>query len=458
MSNTVRFIHSADLHLGSPLKTLETMSKTLRQTLQEASFQAVKKLVDSALDLEVDFLLLSGDIYDRDARSVKANEFLAGQIERLNKKGIPVCIIYGNHDPLGSTADLYKLPPNVKVFPWENSECLIITNSNGIPLARVFGQSYRNAAENRKMYATFAPPDSTIPNIGMLHTALNPGAKNYIPCSLEDLRKVPNLHYWALGHIHHPCLYSSEIPVVAYPGIPQGRDPGEPGMGGCLLVEADIDRPAQVQFLPLSEIVWLNLEIPIKEEEPGDLDSLEELLVTKGQEIIAEGPERFYPAIDTVAGASCPVKGYIARWEITGRGKLHEVIADQEQEELTETLENRLRQSLGTGSPFLWTEAVAFKTAAPLPDINTLAEQDFIFRTLIQQRSENQQAFKDKNQQALKKEMVAALGSIWYEQKDAEDLREDSIPLTEEKLEELLDRAQALVFDRIIREREGIDY
>ena len=451
MPRSIRFIHSADLHLGSPLKTLGKMSGSLQRTFREASYKAVERLVDSVLSLNADFLLLSGDLYDRDARSVKANEFLAGQMERLNERNIPVYIIYGNHDPLGAAADLYQMPANVKVFSCEEAQYFDVRRNNSIPVARVYGQSYRNTSDTRKMYANFQAADNDILNIGMLHTALSPGARAYVPCSLEDLRKVSNIHYWALGHVHGPSVVSSANPAAAYPGIPQGRDIGEPGVGGCLLVEANTGETPKIRFIPLAEIVWLKIEIPISRDEPEDMNTLEEMILDKAQAILAANASAFYPPISPLSDEPHKIAGYIVRWEITGRGKLHEAIAGQDITELSATVEARLRQAMGTGSPFLWTESVRFRTSFPIPDIDTLVEKDMIFRILLDRRQEIE------TRPELQKKAISALGNIWDRQKDAEDLREDCIPFTDDKLVELLDRAQSLVIDRIYEERKTND-
>lgn len=461
---SIRFIHSADLHLGSPLKTVGAMSTELQRILQEASFNSVERLVDAALLHQVDFVLFSGDIYDRDSRSVRANAFFVRQMERLSEKDIPVYIIYGNHDPLGTYVDLYKMPSNVHVFSCHEPQCFSVTDAEGNPIARIFGQSYRTAAENRKVHLNFAPPDSEILNIGMLHTALTPDTTSYLPSSLEELRQVPNIHYWALGHIHRPGICSGSIPAAAFPGIPQGRDINEPGTGGCLLVEAKKGPVPSIKFLPLAQVIWLTEKLAINEKHPEDLDSLEDLIISRGQEIIAHGSENFEPSIPLAAiddrinitdTSTCHVeepKGYIVRWEISGRGPLHEALAEQDREELSETLAIRLRQRLGYGSPFLWTEAVHFQTAAPIGDLNHLAKQDTVLSTLF----ERQKEFKE--QPELRQQLEAVLGKVWYRQQDAEDLREDRLPYDNAKLDELLDQAYALVLDKIIRERETSDY
>lgn len=101
MLDSIRFIHTGDLHLGSPLKAVGEISERLKKSLIESSYTAIKNIVDAALEHNVDFVLMCGDIYDNEARSVKGNRFLTGQMKRLDDKNIPVFIIYGNHDPIG---------------------------------------------------------------------------------------------------------------------------------------------------------------------------------------------------------------------------------------------------------------------------------------------------------------------------------------------------------------------
>lgn len=82
-----------------------------------------------------------------------------------------------------------------------------------------------------------------------------------------------------------------------------------------------------------------------------------------GGKISLPGDPTYYPEMDRIPDAGFPIEGYIVRWEITGRGILHHAIQDNDREELSETLCTRLRQAMGTGSPFLWTESVGFRTA-----------------------------------------------------------------------------------------------
>ena len=80
MLDSIRFIHTGDLHLGSPLKAVGEISERLKKSLIESSYTAIKNIVDAALEHNVDFVLMCGDIYDNEARSVKGNRFLTRQM------------------------------------------------------------------------------------------------------------------------------------------------------------------------------------------------------------------------------------------------------------------------------------------------------------------------------------------------------------------------------------------
>jgi len=449
VARKVRFIHSADLHMGSPLRNVGQVFPGPRSILQEAVYTAFKRIVDAVLRCRVDFLLLSGDIYDQETRSVFANQFLAEQLKRLADEDIPVYIIHGNHDPLGSSREFVDLPENVKVFGFAEVETSEVLGEGGLTIARIMGQSYRTASESRKMYQVFNPPDNDVVNIGMLHTGLNPGSNMYVPCSLSDLKSRDNINYWALGHIHRTGIMHRQEPLVAYPGIPQGRDVGEPGLGGCLMVEAEPGNLLQVSFIPTAPVVWQTISVPI--DGPGmalrNIDDLLELILSKGHEILEQGvqPPDGLPLAD---GETSTVEGYVVRWLISGRGELHQTLSGEE-EEAVGVLESRLRELLGNGSPFVWTESVKIHTAPPLPNLEALMREDTIIRSLSEISQEME---RDSIKQ---EEAVRAMGQIWYWEKDHEYSQNEAFPLDNERLQQLLSRARDMVIEKILEGRGG---
>ncbi|HUZ91243.1 MAG TPA: DNA repair exonuclease, partial [Methylocella sp.] len=111
-----RFIHAADVHLDSPLRSLALRTPGLAELIGNATRGAFVRIVDLCLEEQVDALLLAGDLYDGDQTSMKTARFLAEQIRRLHDAGIRVFIIRGNHDALSRITKELTFPDSVKVF------------------------------------------------------------------------------------------------------------------------------------------------------------------------------------------------------------------------------------------------------------------------------------------------------------------------------------------------------
>ena len=444
----VRFIHTGDLHLGSPLKTVGAISPELRESLHESIFTAFRNIVDAALRYNVDFVLISGDIYDNESRSVRGNRFFSEEMARLDQVSIPVFIIYGNHDPIGQTAEFFRLPANVQVLGANSVETREITDELGRPKARVLGQSYATPREPRKIYLNYKTPKDGLLGIGMLHTGLSAGANAYVPCSPADLKDQTGIHYWALGHIHSPTLVSDSSPLIAYPGIPQGRDVKETGLKGCLLVELEAPNSASIQFIPTSPIIWLNYELSVPPSETlATLDDLADFIAEQGQKILRKPPEN--PLNCPMANDDFQPDGYVVRWEITGRNPIHDTLLSGRESEVTEDLKEMLNARLTSEKPFLWTEGIKFHTASPIPNLKDLLQRDDTVKTLfeIQTKIQKEPGLRDK--------AISAMGAIWYEPRREGDVREDAFPITHEKLNSLLKDAFNMAVERIIKEREN---
>lgn len=95
-----RFVHTADVHLDSPLRSLALRNAELAELVGDASRQALIAIVDLCLAEQVDALVIAGDLYDGDQTSMKTARFLAAQMTRLHQAGIRVYKIRGNHDAL----------------------------------------------------------------------------------------------------------------------------------------------------------------------------------------------------------------------------------------------------------------------------------------------------------------------------------------------------------------------
>lgn len=233
----VKFIHCADLHLDSPFKSRSYLSQSIFEDMQNSAYESFTRIVDLALTEEVDFLIIAGDLFDQQNRTLRAEVFLKEQFERLNKEQIFVYICHGNHDPLSNKVGT-EWPENVSVFS-ENVETYQTITKNGEEIY-LHGFSYQNdASYENKIDAYPSSQGQKGIHIGILHgTYSKSNAKDrYTEFILEDLNKKL-YHYWALGHIHERQTLS-EMPQIQYPGNIQGRHFKEQGEKGCLLVEGD---------------------------------------------------------------------------------------------------------------------------------------------------------------------------------------------------------------------------
>ena len=78
------FVHTADLHLDSPLAALHVDNPELGRILRSATFEAFDRVVQLCLEEQVDFLLVAGDVYDGSDRSLRAQVKFRDGLQRLN--------------------------------------------------------------------------------------------------------------------------------------------------------------------------------------------------------------------------------------------------------------------------------------------------------------------------------------------------------------------------------------
>lgn len=244
---TYRFIHAADIHLDSPLRSLALRNPELAELIGNATRQAFVRIIDLCLAEQVDALLVAGDLYDGDQSSMKTARFLAEQLRRLDQAGIRTFIIRGNHDAMSRITKELVLPDSVKIFGGR-SEALELSGPAGhVPIV-IHGLSFAQPHAPESLLGKYRPALEGAVNIGMLHTSLagTPGHDLYAPCSLAELRAT-GFRYWALGHIHKRAIVDDDGCMIAMPGMPQGRDINEAGPKSVSLVTVGDDRSISIE-------------------------------------------------------------------------------------------------------------------------------------------------------------------------------------------------------------------
>lgn len=178
---------------------------------------------------------------------------------RLAQAGIPVFLLYGNHDAESQITRRLVLPANVSVFSARRPETFRLENCD----AALHGQSFRRRDITDNLVPAYPSPIAGCFNIGVLHTGLGGmgGHVNYAPCAIEDLVNK-GYDYWALAHVHQAAVVH-ERPHVAFCGNLQGRHIRESGPKGASLVAVEDGQVEDISPLHVDCVRWIHLLVPV---------------------------------------------------------------------------------------------------------------------------------------------------------------------------------------------------
>ena len=397
MARSIRFIHTADLHLGAPFSGLRTQSPRWANTLLTAIPTAFQRMIDVAITEAVDFVIIAGDIFDSARPSYADFALFMNGLQQLAAADIPVYCCTGNHDPLSSwSAEYGTLPSNTHLFSVETPSFFTfikgddgcdrhdrrddagdgvrgahnaasvsgthnvasVPSAPGAHSAASASDPIRVVLGGRGYYARSFPQDRDVSEgitwanccealpgsyepdftIGVIHTGLNIDPTRSPVEPRELMRR--GLDYWACGHIHQKVLIPSDAPVIAFSGCPQGRAIQETGDHGILLVTLSDDEPNRVEFIPTAPVVWQRFEV--------DVSSCE--TITQIQEKIQ--------AAQFALNARSHAQHMICRVRLIGTTALHAQLTDQVREDI--------RHALNDSYDFFFIDTITGATRPPV--------------------------------------------------------------------------------------------
>ena len=223
----MRFIHTADLHLGACPDSGLPWAAERKQALWDAFHTIIRAVREEGIDL----LLIAGDFFHRRPLLRELRE-----VNSLFKSIAPaqVVIIAGNHDCLQPSSPYASFPwaVNVHFLSSGTMDSAVLPELNTV----VHGFSYHRPIIRDALYDHLS-----VPQDGMYHILLAHGGDDtHIPIRLNALAKA-GFDYVALGHIHQPRLFSKA--GIAWCGSPEPLDRtdigrrgyirGEIGAAGC---------------------------------------------------------------------------------------------------------------------------------------------------------------------------------------------------------------------------------
>ncbi|MCR6106146.1 DNA repair exonuclease [Salipaludibacillus agaradhaerens] len=405
----IRFIHCADLHLGRPFQMTKLMNRAMVNRAIRATYESFSAIVQEAIRKKVDFVLVSGDVYHEEDRSIHAQWFFKQQAEKLHQANITLYVIHGNHDPLIQKEQLIAMPENVHIFPTHVSHTVHTAQSG--ERAIIYGFSYPERAFMNDPVPLFKKlEEDEAYHIGLLHGQENGLVDHdpYAPFSTVDLKNV-GFDYWALGHVHKRQVINSHPPVI-YPGNIQGCHRKEQGEKGAYYVEMT-KTTTTFTFFGTGPVQWQDITVKV-----NDMKSIDELMAY---------------TLDTITHLSSSHM-YMIHLYITGHGVLHETLIKKKvQEDLMDMLQEELEYDS------IWVDKLTVNTA---PEIirEKWRHKDHIIGDVIRVREDlsHNDSWKE------------SLSSLINHRKITPFVEQ----LTEEDEEEILTKAETMIVTALLEE------
>ncbi len=255
----MRFLHTADWQLGLPLRYLTSPSRAAEMRLYR--YQTVQRIAALAVEQQVDFVLVAGDVLDDNALGRDALQQTSDALRHFGS--IPVYLLPGNHDAATEDSALARLelPSTVQV--------LATREAVDVPGGRLWPCPLRRRHE-------MDDPTAWLPareagegiRIAMAHGGVidfAQSAESETPNLIDPGRVLAaGFDYLALGDWHGLFRYG---PRVWYPGAHEPTRFKEADPGHVLIVE--IDGPGaepKVTPVKVAQTHWLTIRRELSED------------------------------------------------------------------------------------------------------------------------------------------------------------------------------------------------
>jgi len=255
----VKFAHLADCHLGG----------WKIEKLQNLNFESFQKAVNICINEKVDFMLISGDLFDSAYPPIEILKEAFAEFRKIKESNIPVFIIAGSHDFSASGKSFLDVLE--KAGFCKNIEDYEIDSDGRIKLKphiykeiAIFGYSGKKSGmeieELRRVYFDFLHQAS----IFMVHTTISDVVGN-IPMESVEKEKLPLADYYAFGHIHKvfECRQANSLYVYPGPVFPNNFQELVDLKCGSFNISEIENKNVRTKNIkiPLREVAYLEIEI-----------------------------------------------------------------------------------------------------------------------------------------------------------------------------------------------------
>jgi DNA repair exonuclease SbcCD nuclease subunit len=276
----MKFAHMADCHLGG----------WREQKIQAVNILAFENAIDIAISNNVDFVIISGDLFNTSLPAIEIIKDAVSQLKRLKEKNIAVYAVAGSHDfsPSGKTmidvlekADLLFNVGKGKIHEGILKLDFTTDSKTGAKITGIPGRKgmLEKSTYEKLDYNAIEKVEGN--KIFIFHTAI----KEYLPGNLQieslPLSFLPkNFKYYAGGHVH--TVFSNKVgnSIIAMPGpvFPNNfKELEELKFGGMFIVEWN--ESIKTTFVPIvaAKVISMQFDCTAKSPERLKLEILERL-------------------------------------------------------------------------------------------------------------------------------------------------------------------------------------
>ena len=231
----LKLLHCADLHLDTPFCSRNAEQSEVRRRELRETFTSLLQYVKRE---EIALVLMAGDLFDSTTVTRDTADFVAESFAT-----VPSCrfvIAPGNHDPYteGGIYARTEFPSNVYIFTEPTWQSFSFPELN----VTVYGYAFVKPQMEACPFVGRIPDSTETINLLCAHGDVGNPLSPYCPISLKDIA-ASGLDYIALGHVHYSeGLKKEGQTAYAYSGCLTGRDFGETGHKGALLIEIEKER------------------------------------------------------------------------------------------------------------------------------------------------------------------------------------------------------------------------
>lgn len=278
----IKFAHLADCHLGA----------WRNENLNLVGYTAFEKAIDIIIKEKVDFVIISGDLFDVSNPKVEVVDLSVRELKKLKDNGIPVYGIMGSHDFSPSNKSMMRPLITAGLFTdvskgetMDNGKLRLNFSQEPKTRIKITGLRARKRSLEIEDYVILDRKSLELEDgikIFVLHTLMS----ELKPKEYKDMKSAPKsllpqgFDYYAGGHLHKTVperLRDTEAPIkvddkikIIYPGslTPINfRELEQYKYGGFCIVSGEIDITSQkselyVKFIPLivKEIIPLLID------------------------------------------------------------------------------------------------------------------------------------------------------------------------------------------------------